>query len=190
MKRTFAVVIMGVTAGTSIALAAPGNASSAAPAASVSVLAASAKPKPQVMPSATLRVVPSWTYRDDGKLAVIATCSDRTGLRVVTSRMLRHPVLLRKRGNLLIKLTSKISTGKYTIVLSCVDKQHQVDAMAVKSVTIRKRLAGFKMPAPPRLPKHFKPAVTVVAAPPARAKGVHGNGHGKKKATEPALVRW
>src|SRR5260370_35923979 len=123
MKRTFAVVIMGVTAGTSIALAAPGNASSAAPAApaaSVSVLAASAKPKPQVMPSATLRVVPSWTYRDDGKLAVIATCSDRKGLRVITSRMLRHPVLLRKRGNLLIKLTSKIKTGKYTIVLSCV----------------------------------------------------------------------
>ena len=179
MKRTFAVVIMGVTAGTSIALAAPVHASSAASAAPAApALAASAKPKPQVMPSATLRVVPSWTYRDGGKLAVIATCSERTGLRVITSRMLRHPVLLRKRGNLLIKLTSKINTGKYTIVLSCVDKQHQVDAMAVKSVTIRKRLGGFKMPAPPRLPKHFKPAVTVVAGPPAPAKAVHGKKKG------------
>jgi len=178
MKRTFAVVILGVTAGTSIALAAPVHATSAAPAAPVSVLAASAKPKPQVVPSATLRVVPSWTYRNDGKLAVIATCSERRDLRVITSWMLRHPVLLPKRGNLLIKLTSKTNTGKYAIGLWCVNKQHQVDAMAVKSVKIRKRLGSFKMPCPPRLPKHFKPAVTVVAGPPAPAKAPLGKKKG------------
>jgi hypothetical protein len=184
MKRTFAVVIVAVTAGTSIALAAPVRASSAgsAPAAAsvlaASVLAASAKAKPQVMPDATLRVVPSWTYRDGGKLAVIATCSERTDQRFITSRMLRHPVRLPKRGNLLIKLTSKLNTGKYAIALWCVDKQHQVDAMAVKSVKILKRFGSYKMPSPPRLPKHFKPAVTVVAGPPAPVKAPLG----KKKA--------
>src|SRR5260370_17351996 len=93
MKRTFAVVIMGVTAGTSIALAAPGNASSAAPAASVSVLAASAKPKPQVMPSAALRVVPSWTYRDDGKLAAIATFPAPNPPPHLTPPIPPHPAL-------------------------------------------------------------------------------------------------
>ena len=182
MKRTFAVVVMAVTAGTSLALAAPVHASSAvsavsaaaAPAAAPAVLAASAKAKPQVVPGATLRVVPSWTYRDGGKLAVIATCSGQHDLRVITSRMLRHPVLLGKRGNLLVKLTGKTNTGKYAITLWCVNKQHLLDAMAVKSVKILKRFGSYKMPSPPRLPKHFKAAVTVVAGPPAPAKAPLG----------------
>ncbi len=181
MKRTFAVVIMAVTAGTSIALAAPVRASSAvsAAAAAPAVLAASAKPKPQVVPSATLRVLPPWTYRNGGKLAVIATCSERPDLRVITSRMLRHPVLLHKRGNLLIKLTRKTNIGKYAITLWCVNKQYQVDAMAVKSVKILKHFGSYKMPSPPRLPKHFKPAVTVVAGPPAPAKTPPGKKKGR-----------
>jgi len=130
------------------------------------------------MPSATLRVVPPWTYRDGGKIAVIATCSERADQRFITSPMLRHPVHLPKRGNLLIKLTRKLNTGKYAIDLWCVDKHRQADAMATKSVMIRKRIAGFKMPAPPRPPKHFKPAVTVVAAPPAPAKAAPGKKKG------------
>src|SRR5260370_6246056 len=96
MKRTFAVVIMGVTAGTSIALAAPGNASSAAPAApaaSVSVLSASGKPKPQVMPSATLRDVSSWTFRVDAMLACHDHCSVQYGIHVITPTHMSRPVL-------------------------------------------------------------------------------------------------
>ena len=162
MKGTFAAVITAVMAGTSIWLA-------AAPAD-----AAYAKPKPPALPRATIQVVPKWTYRDGGKLAVIATCSQRRDLRVIMSKMLRHPVTLHKGGNLLIKVTKKTNAGKYTMALWCVNPHGQVDAMDVKSVKILKRMAHFKQPAPPRLPKHFKASVTVQSGPPARA-------HGKKK---------
>ena len=37
-------------------------------------------------PSATLRVVPRWTYQGSGKLAVIAGCSQRGDARVIGSK--------------------------------------------------------------------------------------------------------
>jgi hypothetical protein len=162
MKRTFAAVITAVTAGTSIWLA-------AAPAD-----AAYAKPKPPPLPRATIQVVPKWTYRDGGKLAVIATCSHRRDLRVITSKMLRHPVVLGKGGNLLIKVTNKTNAGKYAMTLWCVNSHGQVDAQDMKAVKVLKRLGHFKQRAPAGLPKHFKANVTVQSGPPALA-------HGKKK---------
>jgi hypothetical protein len=159
MKRTFAAVITAVTAGTSIWLAAaPAN-------------AAYAKPKPPPVPHATIQVVPKWTYRDGGKLAAIATCSQRRDIRVITSNMLRHPVILRKGGNLLIKVTNKTNAGKYAMTLWCVNPHGQVDALDVKSVKILKRLGHFKQRVPPRLPKGFKASVTVQSGLPARARG-------------------
>jgi hypothetical protein len=159
MKRTFAAVVAAVTASTSIWLA---TASVAGPAS-----AAAARPKPPPAPSATLRVVPRWTYQDGGKIAVITACSERTDLRVVTSNMLRRPVTLRKGGNLLIKLTHKTHPGKYVIMLFCVGKHQQIDAIDMKTVKILKVLGGFWQPDPPALPKHFKPNVTVSSGPPA-----------------------
>jgi hypothetical protein len=138
---------------------------------------AHAKPKPPPAPSTALHVVPKWTYQHGGKLAVIATCSERRDVRVITSRMLRHPVILRKRGNLLIKVANKTNTGKYTIILWCVNSHGLIDAMDAQQVKILKRLGRFKQPTPPGLPKHFKAIVTVTAGPPAPAK----NPHGKKK---------
>jgi hypothetical protein len=169
MKRTFAAVIAAVTASTSIWLAASGSADAASMAA-----VAHAKPKPPPAPSAALHVVPKWTYQHGGKLAVIAICSERRDLRVVTSTMLRYPVILRKGGNLLIKVANKTNPGKYTITLWCVNSQHQVDALDVKQVKIYKRFGRFKQPAPPGLPKHFKANVTVTAGPPAPAPKPHG----------------
>ena len=113
MKRPFAAVIAAVTASTSIWLAA------SADAASVTWLA-HAKPTPPPVPSAMLHVVPKWTYQHGGKLAVITTCSERRDLRIVTSTMLRYPVILRKGGNLLIKVANKTNPGKYIITLWCV----------------------------------------------------------------------
>ena len=134
MKRTFAAVIAAVTASTSIWLA----------------TAAAAAPGPRLAPgprrpapSATLRVVPTWTYQDGGKIAVIAACSERADLRLVTSKMLPSPVTLRKGGNLLIKLTHKTRPGKYAIMLFCMGKNKQIDSMDMKSVRILKLLGGF-----------------------------------------------
>ena len=163
MKRTFAAVIAAVTASTSIWLAAAAT--------------AGARPGPAA-PSATLRVVPAWTYQDGGKIAVIAACSERADLRVVTSKMLPRPVTLRKGGKLLIKLTHKTHPGKYAIMLFCMGKNKQIDAVDMKSVRIRKLLGGFWQPDPPALPKHFTPNVTVSSGPPAPAKAAH---HKKKK---------
>ncbi len=126
MKRTIAAVITAVTASTLIWLAACGSAD----AASVASLA-HAKPKPPSVPSAALHVAPKWTYQHGGKLAVIATCSERRDLRVVTSKMLRHPVILRKGGNLLIKVANKTNAGKYVITLWCVNSHHLIDARDV-----------------------------------------------------------
>ena len=133
--------------------------------------------RPGRVPSATLRVVPAWTYQDGGKIAVIAACSERADLRVVTSKMLPSPVTLRKGGKLLIKLTHKTRPGKYAIMLFCMGMNKQIDSVDMKSVRIRKLLGGFRQPDPPALPKHFKPNVTVSSGPPAPAKAAH---HKKK----------
>ena len=130
------------------------------------------------MPSATLRAGPAWTYQDGGKIAVIAACSERADIRVVTSKMLPRPVTLRKGGKLLIKLTHKTRPGKYAIMLFCTGKNEQIDSVDMKSVRIRKLLGGFWQPDPPALPKHFTPNVTVSSGPPAPAKAAH---HKKKK---------
>jgi len=177
MKQTFAAVIAVVTASTSIWLAASASAAASADAASVTWLAR-AKPAPPPVPSAMLYVVPKWTYQHGGKLAVIATCSERRDLRVIISKMLPYPVVLRKGGNLLIKVASKTNPGKYTIALWCVNSQHQVDALDVQQVKILKRFGRFKQPAPPGLPKHFKANVTVTAGPPAPAPKAQGKKKG------------
>ncbi len=85
MKRTFAAAIAAVTASTAMGLTAT-MAASAATAAS----AMAARPGPSA-PSATLRVVPRWTYTDGGKLAVIAGCSKRGDVRVISSKLLPRP---------------------------------------------------------------------------------------------------
>jgi len=100
LKRTIAAAIAAaiaaVTAGTSMWLAASaaGAATAAGPTA--------ARPGPP--PSATLRVVPGWTYQDGGKLAVIAGCSQRGDVRVIGSKLLPRPIRMSKGKNLLIKL--------------------------------------------------------------------------------------
>jgi hypothetical protein len=147
LKRTFAAAIAAVTASTSMWLAAT-TASAAAP-------------------SATLRVVPKWTYQQDGKLAVTAGCSQRSDDRVIDSKLLRQPVRMRKGRNLLIKLTGKTKPGNYTIALLCEGKHQQADSVDVKSVRILKLLGGFWQPDQPGLPAHFKPDVTVSSGPPA-----------------------
>ncbi len=177
MKRTFAAVITAVTASTSICLAAATSVSAYAEAAAV----AHARPKPPPSPSATLHVVPRWTYEDGGKLAVIASCSQRRDLGIVTSPILPRPVVERKGHNLLIKIANKTKPGKYIITLWCVDSQHQVDAVDTKQVRILARLGHFKQPAPPSLPKHFKANLTVTAGPPGPAPEPRG----KKSATRP-----
>jgi hypothetical protein len=166
MKRTFAAVA-AVTAGTSIWLA-------TAP--------AYARPKPATMPSATIQVVPKWTYQGGGKLAVITVCSERGDLHVVASKLLRHPVALHGR-NLLIQVTNKTKPQKYAITLWCVAKSGLTDAMDVKWVKVLKRLPGWKQRPAPHLPPHFKPNVTVQSGPPAAVKASHGKGpkrHAKK----------
>ena len=161
MKRTFfAAVVAAVTASTQIWLAGPETATAAT----------AARPRLPAAPSATLRVVPKWTYQDGGKIAVIVACSTRADLRVVTSKMLPSPVTMSKGGNLLIKLTHKTHPGKYSIMLSCMGKNKQIDSVAVKSVKILKVLSGFRQPRQPGLPKHFKPNVTVSSGPPAPPK--------------------
>jgi hypothetical protein len=154
MKRTFAAVITAVTAGTSMGLA-PAVGAVAAPSA-----------RTPSAPSATLHVTPGWTYRDGGKIAVVATCSERGDLGIVNSAMMRYSVTLPKGWNLLIKVANKTNPGKYAITLWCVNSHHQVDAIDVRQVKIYQRLASFKQPPQPGLPKHFKANVTVTAGPP------------------------
>jgi len=100
LKRTIAAAIAAaiaaVTAGTSMWLAA------SAAGAATAVGATAARPGPP--PSATLRVVPGWTYQDGGKLAVIAGCSQRGDVRVIGSKLLPRPIRMSKGKNLLIKL--------------------------------------------------------------------------------------
>src|SRR6185437_6398496 len=152
LKRTFAAAVAAVTASTSMWLTATMAAS-----------AAMAKP---AAPTATLRVVPRWTYQDGGKLAVIAGCSQRGDVRVISSKLLPRPVRMSK-GSLLIKIAGKTKPGKYAIALLCEDEHHQRDSVDVKTVRIYKVLGAFQQPDQPGPPSEFKPDVTVSGAPPA-----------------------
>jgi hypothetical protein len=107
-----------VTAGTSMSLTA--------------TMAASAVMARPAAPTATLRVVPRWTYQDGGKLAVIAGCSQRGDIRVISSNLLPRPIRMDKDRNLLIKVTGKTKPGKYAIALLCEDKHNQPDSVDVK----------------------------------------------------------
>lgn len=152
MKRTLAAAAAAAVACTSIGLA-------AAPA------EAKSRPRPDI---ATIKVVPGWTYQGGGHFAVTAKCSYRQDLPVVWSKMLPRPVNLRHGGNLLIRVTDKTTPGKYAIVLWCVTKNGQVDALAMQRVKVLKRLPNWNQPFEPALPRHFKANVTVQSGPPAR----------------------
>lgn len=128
----------------------------------------SRSPGHAAIPSARIQVVPGWTYQGNGEIAVIATCSQRQDLRVITSVMLPHPVSLRHGGKLLIRVTGKTWPGKYTLMLLCMTKGGQPDALAVQRVKVVKRLPGWKQPPAPGLPRHFRADVTVRSGPPAR----------------------
>jgi hypothetical protein len=167
MKRTFATAVAVVMAGSSIWLA-------AAPA-----YAKPEPPKPQPQDTATIRVVPKWTYRGD-KIEITTKCSARKDLRVVSSKMLSHTVNLRGNGNLLIHVSDKTKPGKYSFTLWCVTKKGQVDSLDVKWTKIYTRLRGWKQPAPPRLLRHFKADVTVQSGPAAVVKTSHRDKKAKK----------
>ena len=171
MKRTIAAAVAAVTASTSMWLAATTTAS-----ATTAASAAMARPA-RPAPSATPRVVPSWTYQDGGKLAVVAGCSQPGDARVISSKLLPRPIRMTKGKNLLIKLTGKTKPGKYTIVLLCEDKHQVPDSVDVKSVRIYTVLGAFQQPDQPLLPDHFTPDVTVSAGPPAAAHPKKKKGH-------------
>ena len=173
MKRTIAAAIAAVTAGTSMWLAASAAGAATATGATTAAGPTAARPG-SPSPSATLRVVPGWTYQDGGKLAVIAGCSQRGDVRVIGSKLLPRPIRMSKGKNLLIKLTGKTKPGKYAIALLCEDKHQVPDSVDVKWVRIYTVLGAFRQPDQPLLPDHFTPDVTVSAGPPAAA-------HPKKK---------
>jgi hypothetical protein len=164
MKRMLAIA---VTAGAVMGLAGAGLAGTA-------LAAPGGHARPAPVPRATLRVVPGWTYQGSGQLAVIASCSQRGDVGVIGSKLLARPVTLRKGPNLKIKITDKTRPGKYAINLFCTGKNKQIDSAATKKVRILKVLAAFRQPDAPRLPKHFKPNVTVSSGPPPPAKKGHG----------------
>ena len=144
MKRTIAAVVTAVVATGSTWLA-------------TAPVYAKPAPKP---PAATLRIAPRWTYLGDGNFAVATKCSVRKDLRVLFSPLLYRPVVVPGAGNVLIRVTGKTKPGKYAMGLECVD-QHQVDAVVIKTVTVRKQLADWIIASPPSLPRHFKPDLTV-----------------------------
>ena len=112
-------------------------------------------------PTATLHIMPRWTYLGGGEFAVTAKCSAGKDSRVVFSPLLYRPVVVPGAGNLLIRVTGKTKPGKYLIGLECVDRR-QVAAVTVKTVTVRKKLPGWIV-APPSLPRNFKPDLIVAA---------------------------
>jgi hypothetical protein len=144
MKRAIASVVAAVAATGLISLA---------------TVSAYAKPAPRP-PTATLRIMPQWTYLDGGEFAVTTKCSAGKDLRVIFSPLLYRPVVVPGAGNLLVRVTGKTKPGKYAIGLECVS-QHQVDAVVIKTVTVRKQLADWIVASPPSLPRHFKPDLTV-----------------------------
>jgi len=141
--------------------------------ATMTACAAMAKP---AAPTAALGVVPRWTYQDGGKLAVIAGCSQRGDVRVISSKLLPRPVRMSK-GSLLIKIAGKTKPGKYAIALLCEDEHHQRDSVDVKTVRIYKVLGAFQQPDQPGLPSAFKPDVTVSSGPPAAHPKPGHKGH-------------
>ena len=143
MKRTIAAVVTAVAATGSMWLA---------------TVPAYAKPAPKP-PTAALRIMPRWTYLGVGKFAVTTKCSVRRDLRVIFSPLLYRPVVVPGAGNLLVQVTGKTKPGRYAVGLECVDRR-QVDAVVIKTITVRKRLAGWTT-SPPSLPRHFKPDLTV-----------------------------
>ncbi|HJY93911.1 MAG TPA: hypothetical protein VJ371_03105 [Streptosporangiaceae bacterium] len=143
MKRTIAAVVTAVAVTGSMWLAR---------------VPAYAKPAPKP-PTATLRIMPQWTYLGGGEFAVTTKCSVRKDLRVIFSPLLYRTVVVPGAGNLLIRVTGKTKPGKYAIGLECVD-QRQVDAVVFTKVAVRKQLAGWTG-SPPSLPRHFKPDLTV-----------------------------
>jgi hypothetical protein len=151
MKRTLAAIAATALASTSIALA-------GAP--------AEAKTNPPAQDTATIRVVPKWTYQG-GKLAVLTKCAYRNDNGTVRSSMLPKPVTLHGGGNVLIRITKKTNPGKYTIGFWCATKKGVIDAYQETKVRILKTLPGWKQPPAPPLPKHFKAKVTVQSGPPA-----------------------
>jgi hypothetical protein len=144
MKRTLASIVTAVAATGSISLA---------------TVPAYAKPAPKP-PMATLRVMPHWTYLGGGEFAVTTKCPARKDHHVIFSRLLYRPVVVPGAGNLLIRVTGRTKPGKYAIGLECVGRR-QVDSAVIKTVTVRKKLAGWIMASPPSLPRHFKPDLTV-----------------------------
>jgi hypothetical protein len=167
MKRTIAAVVTAVAATGSIWLA---------------TVPAYAKPAPKP-PTATLRIIPQWTYLDGGEFAVVTKCSAGKDLRVIFSPLLYRPVVVPGAGNLLVRVTGKTKPGRYAMGLECVD-QRQVDAVVIKTVTVRKQLAGWIMPSPPSLPRHFKPDLTVQTG--VRQVIVRTLGHRSSRLSRPA----
>ena len=114
----------------------------------------------QKPPTATLRIMPQWTYSGGGEFAVTTKCSAGKDSRVIFSRLLYRPVVVPGAGNLLIRVTGRTKPGKYAIGLECVDGR-QADAVTFKTVTVRKQLPGWGMTSPPALPRNFKPNLIV-----------------------------
>jgi hypothetical protein len=176
MKRILAIA---VTAGAVLGLAGTGLAGTGLAGTALATPGGHARPTP--LPRATLRVVPGWTYQGSGKLAVIASCSQRGDVPVIGSKLLPRPATLSKGPDLEIKITDKTRPGKYAINLFCTGKKKLIDSAATKKVRILKVLGGFSQPDAPRLPKHFKPNMTVSSGPPAPAKKGHGTKPAKPK---------
>jgi len=118
-----------------------------------------AKPAPKP-PTATLRIMPQWTYLGGGEFAVTTKCSAGKDSRVIFSHLLYRPVVVPGAGNLLIRVTGKTRPGKYAIGLECVAGR-QPDAVTFKTVTVRKQLPGWGPASPPALPRNFKPNLIV-----------------------------
>jgi hypothetical protein len=154
MKRTLAAV---AAAGASILLATAFLATALLATALPATAPAYAKP----VPKAALTITPRWTYVADGEFAVVAQCPARADRRVIFSRLLYRPVTVPGAGRLLILVTGKTKPGTYTIGLLCAGAHGWADAADVKTITVRKQLAGWIMVSPPALPRHFKPDLTV-----------------------------
>ena len=88
---------------------------------------------------------------------MIAGCSQRGDVRVISSKLLPRPVRMSKGSSLLIKITGKTKPGKYAIALLCEDKHHQRDSVDVKTVRIYKVLGAFQHPGRPPCHRHSSP---------------------------------
>jgi len=119
---------------------------------------------------------------------VIAGCSQRGDVRVISSKLLPRPVRMSKGSSLLIKITGKTKPGKYAIALLCEDKHHQRDSVDVKTVRIYKGLGAFQQPDQPGLHSAFKPDVTVSGGPPAAHPQARARGALAREASGPPRV--